>query len=178
MCTQCTLQLPETNTFYMQCILGVIIIIWLKKMTNIKLFYFLSPNVLLLFVFKIDSWNVLFFLRNSVLCIWLSNEGTKHQFHLSLNYWKCNFFWQHSNATRIIHSRVLSREHRAELEFRRGIAAINNNYTHSRRFPQNTSHLHVLFDALLISVCAHRSRSGEWPLLIIVRGVCKCDVLI
>ncbi len=92
MCTQCTLQLPETNTFYMQCILGVIIIIWLKKMTNMKLFYFLSPNVLLLFVFKIDSWNVLFFLRNSVLCIWLSNEGTKHQFHLSLNYWKCNFF--------------------------------------------------------------------------------------
>ncbi len=37
MCTQCTLQLPETNTFYKQCILGVIIIIWLKKMTVIKL---------------------------------------------------------------------------------------------------------------------------------------------
>ncbi len=36
--------------------------------------------------------------------------------------------WQHSNATRIIHSRVLSREHRAELEFRHGIAVINNNY--------------------------------------------------
>ncbi len=52
--------------------------------------------------------------------------------------------WQHSNATRIIHSRVLSREHRAELEFRRGIAANNNNYTHSRRFRQNASHLHVL----------------------------------
>ncbi len=33
--------------------------------------------------------------------------------------------WQHSNATRIIHSRVLSREHRAELEFLRGIAAID-----------------------------------------------------
>ncbi len=32
------------------------------------------------------------------------------------------------NATRIIHSRVLSREHRAELEFLRGIAAIINNY--------------------------------------------------
>ncbi len=41
---------------------------------------------------------------------------------------KMLLFWQHSNATRIIHSRVLSREHRAELEFRRGIAAINNNY--------------------------------------------------
>ncbi len=41
---------------------------------------------------------------------------------------------QHSNATRIIHSRVLSREHRAELEFRRGIAASNTNYTHSHRF--------------------------------------------
>ncbi len=52
--------------------------------------------------------------------------------------------WQHSNAARIIHSRVLSREHRAELEFRRGIAAINNNYTHSRRFRQNVSHLHML----------------------------------
>ncbi len=42
MCTQCTLQLPKTNTFYMQCILGVIIIIWLKKMTILKLFYFLT----------------------------------------------------------------------------------------------------------------------------------------
>ncbi len=39
---------------------------------------------------------------------------------------------QHSNATRIIHSRVLSREHRAEPEFRRGIAAINNLFS----FPQ------------------------------------------
>ncbi len=77
MCTQCTLQLPETNTFYMQCILGVIIIIWLKKITIIKLFYFLSPNVLLLFVFKIALLNVLIFLRNSVLCILLSNEGIK-----------------------------------------------------------------------------------------------------
>ncbi len=47
-------------------------------------------------------------------------------------------------VTRIIHSRVLSREHRAELEFRSGIAAINNNYTHSLRFRQNASHLHVL----------------------------------
>ncbi len=74
MCTQCALQLPETNTFYMQCILGVIIliIIWLKKMTIIKLCFF--------------------FLWNSVLCIWLSNEGIKHKFHLSLNYWKWNFF--------------------------------------------------------------------------------------
>ncbi len=52
MCTQCSLQLPETNTLYMQCILGVIIIIWLKNNDNYKvMFYFLSPNVLLLFVF-------------------------------------------------------------------------------------------------------------------------------
>ncbi len=43
-------------------------------------FYFLSPNVLLLFVFKIASWNVFFFLRNSVLCIWLSNKGIKINF--------------------------------------------------------------------------------------------------
>ncbi len=35
--------------------------------------------------------------------------------------------WWHSND-RIIHSRVLSREHRAELEFLRGIAAINHYY--------------------------------------------------
>ncbi len=55
------------------------------------MFYFLSPNVLLLFVFKIASWNVFFFLRNSVLCIWLSNEGIKHQFRLSVNYWKQKF---------------------------------------------------------------------------------------
>ncbi len=39
------------------------------------MFYFLSPNVVLLFVFKIASWNVFSFLRNSVLCIWLSNKG-------------------------------------------------------------------------------------------------------
>ncbi len=43
------------------------------------MFYFLSPNVLLLFVFKIAKLNVFFFLRNSVLCIWLSNEGIKHK---------------------------------------------------------------------------------------------------
>ncbi len=46
------------------------------------MFYFRSPNVLLLFVFKKN----IFFLRNSVLCIWLSNEGITHQFNLSLNY--------------------------------------------------------------------------------------------
>ncbi len=49
------------------------------------MFYFLSPNVLLLFILKIALGNVFFFLRNSVLCIWLSNEGIKHSFHLSLN---------------------------------------------------------------------------------------------
>ncbi len=91
--------------------------------------------------------------------------------------------WQHSNAARIIHSRVLSREHRAELEFQRGIVAINNNYTHSRRFRQNVSHFLVLLSlesSLMRShfLCAHRSRSGEWQLLIIIRGVCKCDILI
>ncbi len=94
MCTQCThLQLTETNTFYTQCILGVIIIIaMIKENDNYKvMFYFLSPNVLLLFILKIALWNVFFFLRNSVLCIWLSNEGIKHKFNLSLNYWKCNF---------------------------------------------------------------------------------------
>ncbi len=51
-------------------------------------FYFLSPNVLLLFVFKIAKLNDLFFLRKSVLCIWFSKKGIKHQFHLSWNYWK------------------------------------------------------------------------------------------
>ncbi len=35
----------------------------------------------LLFVFKIDKLKVFFFLRNSVLCIWLSNEGKKHTFN-------------------------------------------------------------------------------------------------
>ncbi len=70
--------------------------------------------------------------------------------------------WQHSNATHIIYSRVLSREHRAELEFQRGIA-INNNYTHSRRFWQNASHLYVLLSLENSLPCshflyAHRSR--------------------
>ncbi len=89
--------------------------------------------------------------------------------------------WQHSNA-RTIQSRVLSTEHRAELEFRCGIAAINNNYTHSRRFRQNVSHSRVLLSpdntVALSFLCAHRSRSGEWQLLIIIRGVCTCDILI
>ncbi len=55
MCTQCTLQLTETSTFYMQHILGVIIIIaMIKEKDNYKvMFYFLSPNVLLLFILKI-----------------------------------------------------------------------------------------------------------------------------
>ncbi len=71
--------------------------------------------------------------------------------------------WQHSNTAHIIHSQVISREHRAELEFRCGIADINNNYTHSRRFRRNVSHLHVLLclDNSLASshfLCAHRSR--------------------
>ncbi len=48
--------------------------------------------------------------------------------------------WQHSNAARIIHSRVLSREHRAELEFRRRIAAINNNY--SLLIPAGSDRMH------------------------------------
>ncbi len=63
------------------------------------MFYFLSPNILLLFIFKIASWNVLLFLINSVLCIWLSNEGIKHTFHLSLNYWKLNFFGKQREFT-------------------------------------------------------------------------------
>ncbi len=55
-------------------------------MTIIKLFDFLSANVLFVFIFKIAKLNVFFFLRNSVMCICLSNEGIKHQFNLSLNY--------------------------------------------------------------------------------------------
>ncbi len=71
----------------------------IEEYDNYKvIFYFLSPNVLLLFVFKIASWNVFFFLRNSVLCICLSNEGIKHQFHLSLNYWK-NIFGEQREFT-------------------------------------------------------------------------------
>ncbi len=80
MCTQCT----PFNTFYMQCILGVIIIIILKKITIIKLcFIFSHPMFYCYLIFKIAKLNVLFFLRNSVLCIWLLNEDTTHQFHLS-----------------------------------------------------------------------------------------------
>ncbi len=33
-----------------------------------------------------------FFHINSVLCIWLSNEGIKRQLNLFVNYWKLNFF--------------------------------------------------------------------------------------
>ncbi len=67
MCTQCSLQLPETNTLYMQCILGVIIIIWLKNNDNYKvMFYFLSPNVLLLFVFK--NPHEMFSFSSEIMC--------------------------------------------------------------------------------------------------------------
>ncbi len=74
--------------------------------------------------------------------------------------------WQHSNATRIIYSRVLSREHRAELEFRRGFAVINNTYTHSHRFRQNASHLHVLLileltHALSMSAPTDRDKESD-----------------
>ncbi len=93
MCTQCTLK------HFLHAMYFVLFLCYnnymIEENDNYKvMFYFLSPNVLLLFVFKIVSWNVFFFLRNSVLCIWLSNDGIKHQFHLSLNYQKLNFFWQ------------------------------------------------------------------------------------
>ncbi len=52
----------------------------IEENDNYKVVLFLSPNVLLLFVFKIASWNVLFFLRNSVLCIWLSYKGIQINF--------------------------------------------------------------------------------------------------
>ncbi len=55
------------------------------------MFYFLSTNVLLLFVFKIAKLNVFFFLRNAVMCIWLSNEGITNKCYLYLN-WKLYFF--------------------------------------------------------------------------------------
>ncbi len=74
--------------------------------------------------------------------------------------------WQHSNAARIIHSRVLSREHRAELEFRCGIAAINNNYTHSRRFWYRMYHICTCILVLrthsrALNCCAPTDRDKE-----------------
>ncbi len=52
------------HTMYFRCYNNYMI----EENDNSKeIFYFLSPNVLLLFVFKIASWNVFFFLRNSVL---------------------------------------------------------------------------------------------------------------
>ncbi len=69
--------------------------------------------------------------------------------------------WQHSNAARIIYSRVLSREHRAELEFRRGFAVINNTY-----IPTGSDRMHHICTCFWVlrthsralNVCAHRSR--------------------
>ncbi len=52
MCTQCTLQLPETNTFDTQCILAVIIIIWLKKRTIIKLCFIFSHLIFYCYLFS------------------------------------------------------------------------------------------------------------------------------
>ncbi len=57
------------------------------------MFDFLSPNVLLLFVFKIASWNVFFFLRKfCVVYLIIKRWHKKNLFHLSLNYWKWNLF--------------------------------------------------------------------------------------
>ncbi len=54
--------------------------------------------------FKIVILNVFFFLRNSVLCIWLSNEGIKHTFYLSLPFWKLNVFGKQREFTIVIKS--------------------------------------------------------------------------
>ncbi len=63
-----------------------------------------------------------------------------------------------------------SREHRAELEFRRGIAAINNNYTHSRRFRQNAITFTRAFDSWAHSralhFCAPTDRDQEQLLIL------------
>ncbi len=97
----CTQNLPF-NTFYMQCILGVIIIILLKKMTIIKLCFIFSHLMFYCYLFfKIAKLNVFFFLRNSVLCIWLSNEGIKYQFNLSLHLKKKKFGKQREFAIKI-----------------------------------------------------------------------------
>ncbi len=65
-CTPCTLQLPETNTFYMQCTLGVITIIWVKKMTKLCfifshlmlycLFYFSSEIMCCVSSYQMKDW--------------------------------------------------------------------------------------------------------------------------
>ncbi len=93
MCTQCTHPSTDWNKHfvhatYFRCYNNYS---YDKENDNYKVMFILSPNVLLLFILKIALWNVFFFLRNSVLYIWLSNEGIKHSFHLSLNYWKLNF---------------------------------------------------------------------------------------
>ncbi len=62
MCTQSTIQHVLHAMYFKYCNNYMI-----EENDNYKvMFYFLSPNVLLLFVFKIASWNVLFFLR--ILC--------------------------------------------------------------------------------------------------------------
>ncbi len=79
---------------YFRCYINYMI----EEKDNYKvMFYFLSPNVLLSCVFLNSLIQCIFFFRNSVLCIWLSNEGIKHQFHLSLHLWKFNFFANKGN---------------------------------------------------------------------------------
>ncbi len=61
----------------------------IEENVNYKvMLYFLSSNFLLIYIyiyffFFIAKLIFFFFLRNSVLCIWLSNEVIKHQFNLS-----------------------------------------------------------------------------------------------
>ncbi len=76
MCTQCTLQ-HFIHAMYFRCYNNYII----EENDNYKVMFssnFPSPNVLLLFVFKIAKWNVFFFLRNCVvyLVIMLILRGT------------------------------------------------------------------------------------------------------
>ncbi len=69
-------------------------------MTILKLCFIFSHLMFYCYLFfKIARLNVLFLLRNSVLCIWLSNEGITHQFNLSLNYLKLNFFLRNEHIT-------------------------------------------------------------------------------
>ncbi len=81
---ECTFQLPETNTFYMQCILGVIIIVWLKKMT--KLFYFLNGQMRC-FIFP------------QKFCVSSYQMKAYNYFYLSLNSRKFYFFGKQTEFT-------------------------------------------------------------------------------
>ncbi len=70
------------NTFYMQCILGVIIIIWLKTMTIIKLYFIFSHLMCYCYFFFLNGQIKCFFFPQKFCVVYLVIKG-RHKTSIS-----------------------------------------------------------------------------------------------